>query len=685
MSGGGASRRPVRIANCSGFFGDRLAAAREMVEGGPVDVLTGDWLAELTMLILARQRMKHGAGAGHARTFLTQMEQVLGTCLDRGIRVVTNAGGLDPAGCAAALRAKADELGLGRVRIAVVEGDDLAPRLEELGAVGETFTNLDTGESLADAGAHPITANAYLGGGAVSAALAAGADVVITGRITDAALVIGPAAWWHDWSYAAAAAGDQAMLDALAGAVVAGHVIECGAQATGGNYAFFADVPGLEHPGFPIAEVAADGSAVVTKHDATGGMVTVGTVTAQLLYEIGGPAYTNPDVVARFDTLRLQQIGRDRVRISGARGTAAPQRLKVSMNYLGGFRNTATLVLTGLDVEAKADLALRTVAGLSLADCTASGTAPNDLGPRSRFGVRELHVELHRYDRPDPARLDEAQALLRITAKDPDPAKVGKRFTAPIVESALASYPGMFPTAPPADGTPYGVYWPTTVAREHVPVTVTLDGEPVPYAEPTSSSLSTAGAGEVGRDDGLPRTPPADVGADGAGLTVPIALGSLLGARSGDKGGAANVGVWVPDPVEPEAVALAWGEVDVLLTPVVDGDHDTAAVWAADAAIDADPEAVVRADAAYAWLAGWLTPERVHQLLPETQQLPVEVHPLPNLRAVNVVVHGLLGRGVADSTRLDPQAKGLGEHLRARVVEVPVDLLERAEPQREPA
>ncbi len=283
-----------------------------MVEGGPIDVLTGDWLAELTMLILARQRMKHGAGSGYARTFLTQMEQVLGTCLDRGIKVVSNAGGLDPAGAAAALREKADELGLGHVRIAYVEGDDLMPRLDELKVAGETFINLDTGEAFESFGMPPLTANAYLGGRGITAALAAGADVVITGRVTDAALVVGPAAWWHGWSY-----DDAASLDRLAGAVVAGHVIECGAQATGGNYAFFAEVPGLEHVGFPWAEVADDGSSVIGKHDGTGGLVSVGTVTAQLLYEIGGPEYANPDVTAHFGTIELAQAAATACAISG--------------------------------------------------------------------------------------------------------------------------------------------------------------------------------------------------------------------------------------------------------------------------------------------------------------------------------------------------------------------------------
>ncbi|MBI1377880.1 MAG: acyclic terpene utilization AtuA family protein [Frankiales bacterium] len=617
------SERPVRIANCSGFFGDRLSAAREMVEGGPIDVLTGDWLAELTMLILARQRLKHGPGSGWARTFLTQLREVLGTCLEDGIKVVSNAGGLDPAGAAAAVRAAADELGLGRVRVAWVEGDDLLPRLDGLRAAGEPFANLATGEPLEALGAPPLTANAYLGGRGITAALAAGADVVITGRVTDAALVVGPAAWWHGWDY-----DDPAQLDRLAGAVVAGHVIECGAQATGGNYAFFREVPGLEHVGFPWVDVADDGTSVVGKHDGTGGLVDVGTVTAQLLYEIGGPAYANPDVTARFDTIALAPAGPDRVRISGVRGEPAPATLKVAMNALGGFRNSASLVLTGLDVEAKADLALRTIAGLPLAQAL-SGT-PEDNAAASRFAVRELHVALLRRDRPDPATTADAQAELRITVKAADPAAVGKAFTAPVVESALASYPGMFPTAPPSDGTPYGVYWPTTVAADLVEQVVHLDAEgttTVVATVPGGGAPGPAGAlGDQAHQEPEPPQP--------GGATVRVPFGAMVGARSGDKGGDANVGVW--------------------LRPTGDDDLDRRR---------------------WSWLAGSLTAHRVRALLPEAGDLGVDVHPLANLRAVNVVVHGLLGRGVADSTSLDPQAKGLGEHLRARWVDVPRDLL----------
>jgi hypothetical protein len=645
----------VRIANCSGFFGDRIAAAKEQVEGGPIDVLTGDWLAELTMLILARQRLKHGAGAGYARTFLTQMEQVLGTCLDRGVKVVSNAGGLDPQGLADALAAKAGELGLAP-RIAVVTGDELTPRLPELLRSGESFANLDTGETLAEAGITPLTANAYLGGRGIAAALAADADVVITGRVTDAAVVLGPAAWWHGWDFDAAA-------DELAGAVVAGHVIECGAQATGGNYPFFADVPGLEHPGFPIAEIAADGSSVITKHDGTGGMVSVGTVTAQLLYEIGSPAYANPDVTARFDTIDLQQVGRDRVRISGVRGEPAPKRLKVSMNYLGGFRNTISLVLTGLDTNAKADLALRTVTGLSLAQAAAAAS-PAQRAADSTLDVAELDVTFVPRDTVDAPTAGLAQAHLHLTVKDADPRKVGKPFTAPVVEAALGSYPGMFPTAPPADGTPFGVYWPTTVAAEEVTVLVTLDGEQIAEV--------AGGGGQPGHPEPFADAAPLQFD----GPTTSVAFGQLFGARSGDKGGNANIGVWVPCATEPEAVAMACGEVDTLVSPVIATMTDLVALTATEAPLEHDPVADAQADARYGWLVDYLTPGRVEALLPEAAGLPIEVFLLPNLRAVNIVIQGLLGRGVSDSTRLDPQAKGLAEQLRARLVEVPDVLLD---------
>jgi hypothetical protein len=631
--------RPVRIGNCSGFFGDRLSAAAELVASGEIDVLTGDWLAELTMLILARQRMSRGTG--YARTFLTQMEQVLGTCLDRGIRVVSNAGGLDPMGCGQALAELSARLGLSP-RIGVITGDDV---VEVVGNAPDRFPNLDTGEPLGTR--KVITANAYLGGWPVTAALHAGAQVVVAGRITDAALVVGPAAWWHGWSYGAAA--DARGLDRLAGAVVAGHVIECGAQATGGNYCFFEEVPGWP-AGFPIAEVASDGSSVITKPSGSGGLVSPGTVTAQLLYELAGPRYANPDVTARFDTIEVSSTGPDRVAIRGARGEPPPGRLKVAVNLLSGYRNSVSLVLTGTRPRDKADLALRLVAGVGLDEALgdpASGQPPADpadLARASNLAVESLHVALDDVAREDPATTALAQGHLRITVKDSQQGRVGKPFTTAIVESALSSYPGMFPTAPPADATPYGLYWPTLVDRSEVAVAVTVGGRLVSLGpDPTSgvaagSGGGPAGSGGGGKDvDPAPGEAPCSPGdppewAPGPGTL----LGDIVGARSGDKGGNANVGFWVP-----EAGVGPSRDVD-------------------------DAGTLAR----YRWLVAWLTPDRVRALLPEATGLPVDVHPLPNLRAVNVVIRGLLGRGVSGSTSLDPQAKGLAEHLRARVVQV---------------
>ncbi|MCX7621876.1 MAG: DUF1446 domain-containing protein, partial [Acidimicrobiales bacterium] len=326
----------LRIANCSGFYGDRLSAAREMVEGGPIDVLTGDWLAELTMLILAKDQLKDPAG-GYAKTFLTQMEDVLATCAERGIKVVSNAGGLNPAGCAAAVRDLAQRLGVD-IRVAHVEGDNLIDRLGELKAAGHDLTNLDTGEKFDELGVKPIAANAYLGAWGIVEALSRGADIVITGRVTDAAVTVGPAAWYFGW--------DRSDWDELAGAVVAGHIIECGTQCTGGNFAFFQEVPGIEHLGFPIAEIRSDGSSVITKHPGTGGLVSVDTVTAQLLYEIQGLEYYNPDATVRLNSIRLTQEGPDRVLVHGVRGLPGPDQVKVAVNYLGGHRNSMTFVLT---------------------------------------------------------------------------------------------------------------------------------------------------------------------------------------------------------------------------------------------------------------------------------------------------------------------------------------------------
>jgi hypothetical protein len=585
----------LRIANCSGFYGDRLSAAREMVEGGPIDVLTGDYLAELTLMILLKDRLRDPS-LGYARTFLRQLEEVARTCLERGIKIVVNAGGLNPSGCAAAARALYTRLGL-RAVVAHIEGDDLLPKLAELQARGERLAHMDKGIPLGALEAPVLSANAYLGGFGIAAALEHGADLVICPRVTDASLVVGPAAWRFSWA--------REDWDALAGAVVAGHIIECGAQCTGGNYAFFHEVPRLIHPGFPIAEMRADGSCVITKHRATDGLVSVGTVTAQLLYEIGAPAYLNPDATARFDTIELVQEGPDRVLVRGVKGAPPPPTTKVCINHFGGYKNSMTFVLTGLDIEDKAGLAEATLWDL--------------VGGKEQYA--EVHVSLRRGDHPDPRSNEDAFAFLTVAVKDPDPQKVGRAFANRVVEMALASYPGFTMTSPPSSESQIGVFWPALVPSTAVDHRVVI-GDQVIAVPPVT--LGVAGAAPPVASASRTQAPSSP--ARGANRAAP--LGAICGARSGDKGGNANVGVWV------------------------------------------------RSAQAYAWLDAFLTVERLRELLVEARDLEVERYALPNLLAVNFVIKGLLGDGVAASLRSDPQAKSLGEYLRAKVVPVPIELLE---------
>lgn len=568
----------MRIGNCSGFYGDRLSAMREQLEGGELDVLTGDYLAELTMLILGRDTMKDPS-LGYARTFVRQLEDCLGLALERGVRIVSNAGGLNPAGLADKVREVARGLGLDPA-VAHVEGDDLRPLGLYDGA---------------------LTANAYLGAFGIARALQQGADVVVTGRVTDASVTVGPAIAHHGWT--------PTQYDELAGAVVAGHVIECGAQATGGNFSGFrrlvqAGMDPARPLGFPVAEVHADGSSTITKHHGTGGAVTVDTVTAQLLYEVQSTRYLNPDVTVHLDSVQLTQEGPDRVRVSGTRGEAPPERLKVCVNELGGFRNQVEFVLTGLDVEAKGEW------------------VREQLAPHLQ--AAEVHWSHIALPTADADTEEGASTLLRCTVMDPQADVVGRAFTGPAVELALASYPGFTMTTPPQQPTPYGVYRPEYVDRERVEHTVVhADGTRERIADPTEFSSEDPDQGH--------RPSPYPAPADSLNRRSP--LGTFVHARSGDKGGDANIGLWVAH----------------------DGDE--------------------RRERRATWLAKTISPRRVRELIPEAAGLEVDVYVLPNLGGVNVVVHGLLGRGVAAGTRFDPQAKGLGEWLRSRVVHIQEDLL----------
>lgn len=582
----------IRIANCSGFYGDRLAAAREMVDGGPIDVLTGDYLAELTMSILYAQKQSRGEDMGYVGTFLKQIQDVAADCVAKGIKIVANAGGLNPKSMAAEVEKILDSAGV-EAKVAYIDGDDLLENLEGLQGQGEAFTNLDTGVALRDTDEEVLTANVYFGAWGIKEALDQGADIVICPRVTDAAVVIGPAAWKFNWS--------RNDYDALAGALAAGHVIECGAQCCGGNYSFFEEVPSFHNVGYPIAEIEADGSFTITKHPGTGGLVSVGTVTAQLLYEISTPAYMNPDVIAHFDTMKVEQVGEDRVRVSNTRGSTPPPTHKVCFNTLGPHKQTHEVLLTGLDIEKKAELYIDQIF--------------HNLGGQDQFD--DVDIQLIHTEHEDPLSNEAAHAILRITVTTADPKQVGRLFDAKIIELALAAIPGNAGRGGAGfNGSRVTVHWPATIDSQ-------LVTERVHMAGATTEVLPTQ---RLDLEEIYYQQMPVELAPAPGGSSTRIPFGRLFGTRSGDKGGNANCGVWA------------------------------------------------RSDEAYAFLHEYLTAEEFKRLLPDMADYEVERYEMPNLRALNFYIKGVLGTGAASNHRIDKQAKSMGEYLRAKLIEVPESL-----------
>ena len=588
-----SSEDKILIGNCSGFYGDRLSAAKDMVEGGPIDVLTGDYLAELTMTILYNQRMQRGEDHGYVGTFLKQFKDVALACQERGIKIVTNAGGLNPVSMAAKVEEIVEELGL-NLKVAYIDGDDLIPRLDELNEEGELLKNMEKDIPLAGYEKKPVTANAYFGAWGIKEALDKGADVVVCPRVTDAAVVIGPAAWKYNWS--------RDNYDALAGALAAGHIIECGAQATGGNYSFFQEVPSFSKMGYPIAEIFEDGSFTITKHPGTGGLVSVGTVTAQLLYEIGSPAYINPDVISHFDTLKINQEAENRVHVSGCRGSSAPKTHKVCINLAGGFRNGTEILLTGLDIEEKAKLVTDSIF--------------ENVGGKEQFD--KVDIQLHRTDKENPESNEQAQASLRISVMSQNPDLVGRLFSAKIVELGLANLPGWTGRGGSVPSGHYIEYWPALVDSKYITEKVHFEGDTVDVVPTSQMDLEEIYYQKEPYENKLPEIK----------NTKKINFGRLFGTRSGDKGGCANLGVWAKTPES------------------------------------------------YAFLYDFLTVDRLKELLPDVSQYEVERHELPNILSLNFYIHDILQDGVSSSTRLDGQAKSLGEYIRAKEIDAPDYLLE---------
>ncbi|MGB1839092.1 MAG: acyclic terpene utilization AtuA family protein [Gammaproteobacteria bacterium] len=583
----------IKIGNCSGYYGDKLSAAKDMVEGGPIDVLTGDYLAELTMTILFNQKLQRGEDKGYVGTFLKQIKDVAETCKKNNIKIVTNAGGLNPSSMANEIINILKEMSID-LKVAYIDGDDLMPRLEELKDQGETFVNIDKNTNLDSTEHNLLTANAYLGAWGIKEALDEGADIVVCPRVTDAAVVIGPAAWKFKWK--------RTDFDELAGALAAGHIIECGCQATGGNYSFFEEVPSFINVGYPIAEIESDGSFTITKHPGTGGLVSVGTVTAQLLYEISSPAYINPDVISHFDTLEINQIGPDRVRVSGCRGSNPPGKHKVCINLATGYRNGMDLVLTGLDIEAKAK--------------TITDTLFHSVGGKDQFD--EVSVNLYRTDKKNPNSNEEAMATLSISVKSRNPDLVGRLFSAKIIELSLANYPGFFSAGTGKKPGPVISYWPALIDSKHIKEYVHVDGKTLEI-EPTS---------QLQFEENYYQKQPVTIEPAPQGEMDEISFGRLFGARSGDKGGCANIGVWA------------------------------------------------KTDLAFSFLYNFLSVEKIKELMPDLNKFSIDRYELPNINSLNFYIHGILEDGVSSNNRMDGQAKSLGEYLRSKTISVPKIIIE---------
>lgn len=503
------SKNTIKIANCSGFYGDRLSAAKEMVDGGPIDVLTGDYLAELTMAILYGQKIQRGEKAGYVGTFLKQLKQIASSCSEKNIKVVSNAGGLNPKSMADEVKNILDSEGL-NLKVAYIDGDDFMDKFDELKKNGEELKNLDTGASLFNQNLPAVSANYYLGCWGIKKALDEGADIVICPRVTDAALVMGPAAWKFNWS--------RDDYDKLAGSLAAGHIIECGAQATGGNYSFFKEVPSFQNVGFPIAEIEESGNFKIYKHKGTGGLVSTGTVTAQLLYEISSPKYLSPDVIAHFDSLKIEDLGDDKVFISNVKGSPPTNKHKACINLAGGYKNSMELIVTGLDIEEKARIF--------------TDELFRSLGGKDEFD--DVSIQLIRTDKKEPLTNEEAMAILKIDVKSSSPEIVGRIFSAKVIELALANYPGWTAQSEIKQASPFISYWPALVDSKNVKEKLHFNNESE-VIEIEKHQEQPINLEKINIDEYVSK----DI--------EKINFGRIFGTRSGDKGGCANLGVWAKD------------------------------------------------------------------------------------------------------------------------------------------
>jgi hypothetical protein len=598
-----ARSKTVRIGGASGFWGDSSVGAPQLVGSGQIDYLVFDYLAELTMSILAGARLKKPE-LGYATDFVTvAMRSVLKDVAARGIRVVSNAGGVNPQGCAEALRALAAELGVA-VKIAVVSGDDVMPLLPVLRSADPPLRELQSGAPLP---ARVLSANAYLGALPVKAALDAGAQVVVTGRCVDSAVTLGVLMHEFGWQ-----TGD---LDALAGGSLAGHIIECGCQATGGLHTDWRDVPDWAHIGYPIVECAADGSFTVTKPAGTGGLIAPQTVAEQMLYEIGDPAaYLLPDVVCDFTQVRIEAAGEQRVRVHGARGLPPTGSYKVSATYVDGFKTSAQLTIVGFDAAAKAR---RT--GEAILQRVGELLAQQGLPPFSATLIEVLGAESCYGPHAHPATPPLREAVLRLTARHPDKAAL-ELLTREVAPAGTSWSPGTTGAGGRADVSPLIRQYAFLLDKARVTPVVTLDDAAVavPSALPAPASQAPADSRHTAGTDSAAAAP-----MDAAADMIEVPLLRLAWARSGDKGDISNIGIiarraeWLP---------------------------------------------LLRAQ---------LTEARVRDWLAHLVHGPVTRHEVPGIHAFNFVCEQALGGGGMASLRNDALGKGMGQILLALPVRAP--------------
>lgn len=590
----GSSEKTIRIGGASAFWGDSMVAAPQLLMQGEVDYLIFDYLAEITMSIMARMRAKDPA-QGYATDFVAvTMKRLLPELARRKVKVVANAGGVNPAACAAAIRALIAEAGLS-LKVGVVLGDDLLPRIETL------KQKLEPMQHGAAAPERFMSANAYLGAAPIAAALKAGADIVVTGRCVDSALCLGPLLHEFGW--------DLRDFDRLAAGSLAGHIIECGAQASGGLFTDWRDVPDWDNIGYPIAEVSADGSFVVTKPKGTGGLVSVGTVSEQLVYEIGDPAsYYLPDVACDFTAVRIEQVGENRVRVSGAKGRLPTDRYKVSATYLDGFRAVAHLTIGGIEARAKAERTAEAILKrtrrlftmLNLGDYRA--TSIEVLGTEAMYGPHAL-----------PGALASREVVLKLSVSHTDKTALDifAREIAPAGTSFSAGTTGFFGGRP----TPQPVVklFSCFIQKVALPIALDLAGTPEPCDLPLISGDSS------GIPAGQPDLQPM---MDSPRRAVPLVR--LAWARSGDKGDDSNIGVIARKPEYLPAIRAA------------------------------------------------LTEEAVQRYFSHLIEGPVERFEWPGIHGLNFLLRHALGGGGIASLRNDPQGKAYAQMLLDYPVPVPV-------------